>query len=279
MPSFRFYKYHGLGNDYIVLDPREWGMKTLPKAWIRKICDRHRGVGSDGILWGPFFEKGNPRLWIYNPDGSEAEKSGNGVRIFSRYLTEKGDVGKNFSLITTGGRVEVSRQESLETKKSGQYWFRVQMGQAQFSKKIWAKPEKLLGKQLKFHYLSIGNPHCVVFLGSADPLNAKFAHRYGPLIENHRLFPKRTNVQFVKILSRKKVQIEIWERGAEYTLASGSSSCAAVLAAKRQGWVDGSVEVTMPGGKLWIDVTDDFHATMLGPVEAACQGLVTAKLK
>lgn len=262
-----------------MLDPREWpkalSKKALPPSWIRKICDRHRGVGSDGILWGPFFEKGVPRLFIYNPDGSEAAKSGNGIRIFSRYLTEKGDVGKNFSLLTAGGRVEVSRLKSPKGSKPAETWFRVEMGKAQFSQ-VWAKSEKIEGKTLQLHALSIGNPHCVVFVPKS--LDEKFARTYGPHLERHRLFPGRTNVQFVKILSRKKIQIEIWERGAEYTLASGSSSCAAAIASKKLGLVDSKVEVVMPGGKLWIEVDDQYNVQMTGPVEAACTGEVTADL-
>ncbi|QDR82435.1 diaminopimelate epimerase [Sporomusa termitida] len=248
--NFHFYKYHALGNDYIVIDPHKAGV-DLTAANIRLICHRHFGIGSDGILAGPFFEGSAIRLQILNPDGSEAEKSGNGVRIFSRYLVDAGYITtREFSLETRGGRVHVE----LLDDRGGQ--IRIDMGTVTFqsesipvtgpARAVVNEELVIEGRPLAVTCVSIGNPHCVVL---AEPSPATAA-KLGPLIETHSLFPNRINVQFLQVLDRNNIRIEIWERGAGYTLASGSSSCAAASAAYKLGLVDNEINVHMPGELL-----------------------------
>jgi diaminopimelate epimerase len=201
-------------------------------------------------------------LTIWNPDGSEAEKSGNGLRIFARWLWDHGRVGAEpFTVATQGGRVR------CEVRDAGARIY-VEMGRARF-----AGPEETLELPdglVRFSALSIGNPHCVVRL---DEISPALARRLGPQLETHPRFPDRTNVQLVQVLARDRIQIEIWERGAGYTLASGSSSCAAAAAAVRWGACDGNVTVVMPGGTLAIGVGPDFELTMEGPAQKVFEGV------
>lgn len=275
------FKYHALGNDYIVMDPAKITSPcNLTQKNIELICHRNFGFGSDGILYGPFQKNGQLelRLQIFNPDGSEAEKSGNGIRIFSRYLLDAGYVtaDKPFTLKTLGGDVRV------EFMKDG--LIKVDMGKAIFesskipvggtSREVVKEKLNVNGKDYFITCVSVGNPHCVIHL---DSISEKLAREIGPSIENNPLFPNRINMQLVKILDRKNIQIEIWERGAGYTLASGSSSCAASLASYKLGLVDSDLTVHMPGGKISISITSDGHVHMTGPVTKVADGVLDSQ--
>ena len=277
----RFHKYHALGNDYIVLDPADfpsWGTPSLDQ--IRVVCHRNYGVGSDGILWGPIASsKADFGLRIFNPDGSEAEKSGNGLRIFSRYLFDQGRPrGATFTVETPGGvvRSEIKDQGRLITVEMGRVSFdsaRIPVVGAQ--REVLAEPIEIQGRTFTFSAATIGNPHCVL---PVDDLSPELARRYGPDLEVHPLFPKRTNVQFLRVIDRSTIQIEIWERGAGYTLASGSSSSAAAAVAHRLGLVDRSVTVQMPGGQIGIEIGDGFAITMTGTVNKVAEGQMHPEL-
>lgn len=264
--SIRFFKYHGLGNDYLVLDPKDCA--EIPgENWIRTVCHRNYGLGSDGILYGPLStENADFGLKIYNPDGSEAEKSGNGLRIFSRYLFDQNRVAADaFTVETPGGVV------NCVVREGGQA-ITVEMGKVSFDAarvpvsdrqgEVLEQEIELNGNAYSFSAATIGNPHCVV---PVEVLSEKLARELGPLLETHPLFPNRTNVQFLKVLDRNNIQIEIWERGAGYTLASGSSSSAAGAVARRLGLVDGEITVHMPGGQIQLSIAEDFAVTMTGP--------------
>lgn len=272
----RFYKYHALGNDYIVCDPVDFPQwKNGPSVdEIRVVCHRNFGVGSDGILWGPLpSAKSEFGLRIFNPDGSEAEKSGNGLRIFSRYLWDQ-KLAKNatFTIETPGGQV------TSVIKENGKL-ITVDMGSVSFtSTKIpHVGPEReVINEQITvldrtFTYCSatIGNPHCVLPL---PEVSAELAHKYGPHLETHANFPRKTNVQFLQVLDRKNIRIEIWERGAGYTLASGSSSSAAASVAHKLGLVDANVTVHMPGGQIGIEIGANFAIRMTGTVNKVAVG-------
>ena len=272
----RFYKYHALGNDYIVCDPVDFPQwKNGPSVdEIRVICHRNFGVGSDGILWGPLpSEKSEFGLRIFNPDGSEAEKSGNGLRIFSRYLWDQ-KLAKNatFTIETPGGQV------TSVIKEDGKL-ITVDMGSVSFvSTKIpHTGPEReVINEQITvldrtFTYCSatIGNPHCVLPL---PEVSAELAHKYGPHLETHANFPRKTNVQFLQVLDRKNIRIEIWERGAGYTLASGSSSSAAASVAHKLGLVDNDITVHMPGGTIGIEIGANYAIRMTGTVNKVAVG-------
>ncbi len=275
----RFTKYHALGNDYIVMDPRTAGPVPTP-AQIRRICHRNFGLGSDGILWGPLPSTRAPfALRIFNPDASEAEKSGNGIRIFSRFLYDCGLVQEEpFALDTAGGLVEVRIQKGGRIST-------VDMGQVSFdSARIpVAGPARevindtIIVKDRAFTYCAatIGNPHCVIPLPAVSP---ELAHTYGPLLELHANFPRRTNVQFLQVLDRANIRIEIWERGAGYTLASGSSSSAAAAVAHKLGLVDRHVTVHMPGGRIGIEIGDHFAIKMTGAVTRVGEGTLDPEM-
>jgi len=273
----RFHRYHALGNDYLVLDPSDWPTRPDVET-TRRICHRHLGVGSDGILYGPLPGRGGAAfaLVILNPDGSEAEKSGNGLRIFCRYLFDCGrvesDVG--FRVATAGGTIAAwVHGEGREVT--------VEMGQVRFSsseiplagpqREALAETLTVDGRNLTVSCATIGNPHCVI--DWPDASDEEVQH-FGPLIERHALFPKRTNVQFLRVVDRGRIAIRIWERGAGATLASGSSACAAAAVAHRLGRVDRDVIVSMPGGELAITIGDNHAVTMRGPVTAIARGTI-----
>lgn len=269
MTDFR--KYHGLGNDYLVIDPEDCAFEPTPEA-VRLVCDRNLGVGSDGILLGPLADPAGPTLRIYNPDGSEAEKSGNGLRIFAWYLYERGKSGgPEFPLKTLGGPV---RAWIL-----GEGMVRMDMGapsfQAPLGGEIIERAHRIADADARITFVSMGNPHCVV---TGLPVTEATAKRLGPVLEHDPLFPARTNVQFLEVLNPSEIRIQIWERGAGYTLASGSSSCAAASAARRLGLVGDAVKVHMPGGVLEIRF-EAGKALLTGPVENVFEGSFSPHLR
>lgn len=268
-----FFKYHALGNDYIIIDPNETDI-SLTKEKIQLICDRHTGIGSDGILYGPIFDNNQIKLRIFNPDGSEAEKSGNGIRMFAKYLGDRQYIeGNQFSLSTLGGKVAIkiiNLQEGLIEVDMGTVTFQSDLiPVAGEPREVIKESLQVNGESLFVTCVSIGNPHCVVPL---KKISKERVIQLGSLIENHSLFPNRINVQLIETIDRNNLKIEIWERGAGYTLASGSSSCAAASAAYRLGLVDREVKVQMPGGAIEIDIGSDNHIYMTGKSTAVAQG-------
>jgi diaminopimelate epimerase len=291
-PGRRFFKYDALGNDYIVLNPADWPEPPAAET-IRRICDRHRGVGSDGLLWGPIpnvptCQRANVPMFalrLYNPDGSEFEKSGNGLRIFARYLWDCGlPSGPEFDILTPGGPVTAHVLDAEGARIA------MDMGRLSFlstdigiggpAREVVAEEVTVAGLLLRIVGVTVGNPHCVVFLDAQTPeeqaelggLTAALAHRLGPGLEHLPLYPNRTNVQFAQAVDRHTLRIEIWERGAGYTLASGTSSCAAAGAAIRTGGCASPVTVQMPGGEMRVEVAPDWSVRLTGTVEFVCCG-------
>jgi diaminopimelate epimerase len=273
-------KYHALGNDYIVLAP-----EVLSTQQIQLICHRHFGIGSDGILMGPFpSEVADFGLRIFNPDGSEAEKSGNGLRIFSRYLWDHQQVQpEEFTIETPGGIVRSRVKEEGKT-------IQVEMGKVSFwsdeipvsgsRREVINEPltiqSQILGSEtFTICAATVGNPHCVIVVPEVRP---ELAKQWGPEIEVNPLFPNRTNVQFLQVKNRQTLQLEIWERGAGYTLASGSSSSAAAAVAYRLGLCDSSVTVVMPGGELFIEISPDYSIVMTGEVTRVAEGILFSEV-
>ncbi|MBT5379065.1 MAG: diaminopimelate epimerase [Opitutae bacterium] len=262
----KFEKYHALGNDYLVL-PSEELKGDLTEEAIRLICHRNFGLGSDGILLGPLpSDKAQFGLRIFNPDGSEAEKSGNGLRIFSLYLWDTGQVkDEPFTIDTMGG---VVKSQILD----GPDKISVEMGRVSFQSDripVTGEPREVIGERIEaggqtftYNAATIGNPHCVIPL---DDISEELARRIGPEIENHANFPQRINLQLLKAIDRNTIQIEIWERGAGYTLASGSSSSAAAAVAHKIGLCDRDIRVRMPGGEIEIQISEDYDIHMSGP--------------
>jgi len=264
----KFEKYHALGNDYLVYDPPS-GDHEFSSEEIIRICHRNFGLGSDGILVGPLqTDKAEFGLRILNPDGSEAEKSGNGLRIFARYLFDQKKVGSSpFTVDTLGGIVtcEVSDDASSISVEMGQVSFHsdvIPVSVEGEAREVLNEEINLNGKTYKYYAGTIGNPHCVVPL---TDISEALAKQLGPELENHPLFPNRTNVQLLQILDRNRIRIEIWERGAGYTLASGSSSSAAGAVARKMGACDQEITVEMPGGEIGLVIDDDYNVKMTGP--------------
>ncbi len=274
-----FFIGHGLGNDYIAVDPADLDFRLTPGN-IRAICDRNWGVGSDGILAIETSKRADFGVRIYNPDGSEAEKSGNGLRIFGRYLFATRRTRKRaFSVETRGGLV--SMQLHLD-KHGDPSDATVEMGGATFAPKalpctlkvpeLIQQPITAAGQKLLFTGVSVGNPHCVVFRDKGSQWTRDELLALGPELENHKLFPRRINVQLAVPVGPKSIHILIWERGAGETQASGSSSCAAASAAVRLGLVSSPVTVKAAGGTLRIDIDDEYELTMRGPVAEVARG-------
>lgn len=263
-----FAKYHGLGNDYLVVDAAKFGGRLTPKR-VRGLCDRHRGPGADGIvaLVAPRFADFAVR--IYNPDGSEAEKSGNGLRIFARALFDLGYTRRQrFGVETKGGLVEAR----LHLRSGEVSRVTVAMGRASFAADtipvVNSGPEvvdqewQVCGRSLRVTAVSVGNPHCVVFVPELDRDDLL---TLGPALESDSRFPQRTNVQLARVHSRTRIDVLVWERGAGETLASGSSSCAVAAAAVRLGRAERRVTIRMPGGDLPVTVGRDFALELSGP--------------
>jgi len=278
-----FVKSNGLGNEYIVLDSENITF-DLTEDLIKKICNVHFGIGSDGILLKVPSEKADFGLRIFNPDGSEAEKSGNGLRIFCKYLFDYGwtDGKTEFTVETKGGVVK-AKIEKIENCKARE--ITVDIGKAVFNPKeipvnldldeVIDYPLEVGDKTFKINCVSVGNPHCVILV---DELDNEVVKKYGKLIENHPIFPNRINVQFVKPISRKEVEIRIWERGAGYTLASGTSSSAVASMMVKKGLTDRELKIKMEGGELKLSVDEDFNIKMTGEVREICVGVLSDEL-
>lgn len=277
-----FVKSHGLGNDYFVLDQQKISFQIDEKS-IKYLCDVHYGIGSDGILLKVPSSVADFGLKIYNPDGSEAEKSGNGLRIFAKYLYDYGhSSGKKFTIETLGGIVtaEVTREAS---GKAG--LIKVDMGKAVFtSRKVPVycdenecldHPLNIVDETYLINCVSVGNPHCVIL---RNHLQEAEILKHGSEIENHPMFPNRINVQFARVLSRNEVEILIWERGAGYTLASGSSSCAVAAVMVKKGLTDRNLTVKMPGGKIQIEIDESWNIRMEGEVSEIASGYLSDEL-
>jgi diaminopimelate epimerase len=277
-----FVKSHGLGNDYLVVDSHDIRFELSEKN-IRTVCDVHYGLGSDGILALVDTTKADFGLRILNPDGSEAEKSGNGLRIFAKFLFDHGYTQANsFSIDTLGG---VVRAEVIEKENGKARTIRIDMGKPVFeaakvpvkSRQSECLDEELIldGKSYLINCVSVGNPHCVIL---KNELSTEEIMQYGSQIENHPKFPNRINVQFAKVVSPELVEILIWERGAGYTLASGSSSSAVAAVMVKKGLTGRKLTIKMPGGELKLEIDEDWQIHMTGKVREIATGHFSPEL-
>ena len=276
-----FVKSHGLGNDYIVLDQAQLSRPLTPEA-VRTICDYHFGVGSDGILLVVPGTEADFGVRIFNPDGSEAEKSGNGIRILAKFLYDHGYASRpELTISTLGGHVRAR----LDLDGDRVRMITAEMGRATFvsteipvagpRREVVRETLAVDDQRLTVTCVSVGNPHCVIF---TDTLDVDEVKRLGPKIERHPSFPNRINVQFAKLLGRDRVSILIWERGAGYTLASGTSSCAVAAACVKNGLTDRTVTIESPGGALAVSIADTWGLTLTGPVSEICRGRLSEDL-
>jgi len=280
-----FFKGHGLGNDYLVVDPAELDFALTPKA-VRRLCERHRGVGADGVLALAPSRGADFGVRIYNPDGSEAERSGNGLRIFASFLFATRRTRRTrFQVATGAGPVEIS----LHLDRRGEVSrARVELGSASFAPRalpctlrraeLVDAPVSVDGRKLRFTGVSVGNPHCVVFAAGRRQWRREDLGALGPALECHRIFPRRTNVQLARVIGPRALEILIWERGAGETAASGTSACAAACAAVRRGVAKSPVRVRAPGGELRVRVGSGFEVTLDGPVVEVARGRLAPAL-
>ncbi len=254
----RFWKMHGLGNDYIVIDNRDGKISDKNAGELAKsLCERRFSVGADGLLLVCNSEVGDTKMRIFNADGSEAEMCGNGIRCFAKYCYENGIVPKNeFTVETLAGTKHVW----LTLKDKEVTAVKVDMGEPNWERSCLPMKGKgtcidcdldIDGETLKVTCLSIGNPHCVIFV---DCIDCYPVEEVGSKIENHKAFPKRTNVGFAEVLNEKELNLRVWERGCGETLACGTGTCAAVAAANKLGKVGNKVTVHVLGGNLKVEV-------------------------
>ena len=253
----RFRKYHGLGNDYLVLEDGNLSPELVPA-----ICDRHRGVGSDGVLEPVLGDGADYGLRIWNPDGSEAEKSGNGLRIYALWLVQHCRAPDDFTVSLPGGQVRCQVDGEMVTVQMGQATF--EAGAIPATESMIFSPREVGEVVLPLTAVGVGNPHCVVFLETN--LDSLPWREWGAALEVSPMFPNRTNVQFARVLDRNTIDVRVWERGAGETHASGSSACAVAAAAVRLEHCAGSITVKMPGGSLEVSVGRDYSLILRGPV-------------
>ena len=260
-------KYHSLGNDYLVFDPNKNQLKLNPKN-VAILCNRNTGLGSDGVLEGPFIEEGQISLKIWNSDGSIAKASGNGASIFAKYLKDKGYIQKeNYTLITDGGPVEITYLSNDGNR------LRVSMGKVSFwsdeipvigERRQVINEEMIFGKTMyPVTCVSVGNPHCVIPM---HHISKELVCKIGEIAEGVKYFPETINTEIMKVIDENNVMIESFERGAGYTMATGTGACAAVAVARRLGLTNNKVTAQMPGGSLQIEVEEDWSVYMIGDV-------------
>ena len=256
----RFWKMHGLGNDYVVVDNRAQRISNEQASELaKKVCLRRFSVGADGLLLVFNSAVADVKMSIFNSDGSEAEMCGNGIRCFAKYCYENDIISKNeFTVETLSGIKHVwftfkgTEVVSVKVDMASPNWQRASLPMLGEGNCINENLE-VDGETYKVTCLSVGNPHCVTFVDNVDAFPV---HSLGPLIENHKVFPKRTNVGFVQVLNRTELKVRVWERGCGETLACGTGTCAAVAVANKLGKVGEKVTVHVLGGDLQVEIAE-----------------------
>ena len=271
----RFTKMHGIGNDYIFVDCFHETLAEAPETLAAKVSERHFGIGGDGLILILPSNVADARMRIFNADGSEAEMCGNGVRCVAKYVYERGIAKKNPLTIETGRGVLTLH---LEVKDDRVQSVTVDMGEpildparipVRLNGTVIEHPINMDGVDLAITCVSMGNPHCVIFRPEIDD---HLVTQIGPKLERHPLFPNRTNVEFVQVLSPSEVRMRVWERGSGETLACGTGACAVCVAGVLAGRLDRKVLVHLLGGDLQIEWRSDGHVFMTGPATEVFTG-------
>ncbi|MFZ5943841.1 MAG: diaminopimelate epimerase [Bacillota bacterium] len=272
----KFTKMHGLGNDFIILDTFTEDINGEYSSLAVKLCDRHFGIGADGLIFILPSDTADLKMRIINSDGSEAEMCGNGIRCFAKYVYDAGMVKDKTIRVETLAGIIVP--EIIEGN-TNEIWVKVDMGQPQLERSLipmaggegQAIKEVLsIGDQtFAITAVSMGNPHCVIFLDDLEKIEIK---HWGPLLEKHWAFPKKTNVEFVQIVNSRKALMKVWERGAGITLACGTGACAVLVAGVLNGYLDKKAEICLPGGNLDIEWADNGRIYMTGPAAEVFRG-------
>lgn len=274
--ALTFSKYHGLGNDFILIDNRHSPNPLLSPAQAEQWCDRHFGIGADGVIFAlPGQGATDYTMRIFNSDGSEPEMCGNGIRCLARFLADLEGVGQKTYKIQTGaglitpqiladGQVKVDMGEPVLLAEN------IPTSLAPAGEKVVNLPLAVAGKTWPVTCVGMGNPHCLTFVEDVDSLDLP---TIGPLFEHHADFPQRTNTEFIQVLAPNRLKMRVWERGAGITLACGTGACATVVAATLTGNGDRHCTVELPGGNLEIDwSTADNRLSMTGPAQMVFTG-------
>lgn len=268
----KFTKMHGNGNDFVVIDDRSNHFLDKEGELAKKLCDRKFAIGGDGILIVRESEIAQTQMIIMNADGSYASMCGNGIRCFAKYVWDENIVKGNSIKIETGDGVKeafLNIEDNVVkevTINMGSPSFKVEDIPAKFDEEIISKQIKISDKEYNITSMLMGVPHTVIF-GNIDQYNVE----EGRSIEKNEIFPKGTNVNFCEVVSRDKIKVKTWERGAGPTLACGTGCCASVVASNKLGFTDTKVEVQVPGGKLLIEIRKD-GIFMTGPAEVSFKG-------
>lgn len=270
-----FVKMHGIGNDFIVIDCRDNAvarqLSTVSKL-SKKLCDRRFGIGADQILLLQNSDKADFRMSIFNADGSEVEMCGNGIRCFAKYIWDrKLSRKKLLDVETPAGIIRPERVGEMVKVDMGIPMLEGRQIPVRLDGLIREFPLKILDKRFKITCVSMGNPHAVIFVDDVAGFNVA---KYGPVIENHELFPKRVNVEFIQIISPGIVRMRVWERGSGETLACGTGAAAAAVAANLTGRTRKKVKVKLPGGDLMIELHKNGHIYMTGPAVEVFEGCI-----
>lgn len=268
----QFIKMQGIGNDMIVFDCLHQTIPNPPHV-ARKLCNRHMGIGADQLILLLKSSKCDYAMRVFNSDGSEAEMCGNGLRCLARYVRDSRLTTKRELVVDTpAGRKNVKFVGKLIEVDMGEPIMRGKEIPVNLSGRVVNRPLKTESKEFRITCLSMGNPHCITF---HDDLQNLAVERFGPLLENHSVFPKRANISFVNVTSRNDLHMRVWERGAGETLGCGTAACAATVASVLNGFTDRKVVAALRGGKLEIEwSTKDNHVYMRGPAEMVFKGEV-----
>lgn len=281
MVAVKFWKMHGLGNDYVIIDNRNMHIDSVKAAGLaRKLCERRFSVGADGLLLIENSAVADVKMRIFNVDGSEAEMCGNGIRCFAKYCYENNITKKNEVAVETLAGI---KKVWLTVKGSAVIFVKVDMGTPTLERSeipmtgtgaCVNQDLQVNSEQYKATCLSVGNPHCVIFV---DRLNNFPVQTIGPKIEICSLFPKRTNVEFAQVLNKNEVKIRVWERGCGETLACGTGACATVVAGKLLGKTGNKVRVHLLGGNLEVEYTERLFLS--GSAEKVYEGKLFEDVK
>ena len=270
--KIHFTKMHGLGNDFIVIDCRKKKIAGLSRL-MKKLSHRQFGIGFDQALVLLPSKKADFRMDIYNADGGRVEMCGNGIRCFAKYIWDRNLSRKDvLEIETLAGVIKPKKAGSLVQVDMGEPIFEGKYIPVNLSGRIIKYPLNIEGMGFNITCVSMGNPHCVIF---ADDIDNFPVAKYGPLIENHPLFPKRTNVEFIQVINKKRIKMRVWERGSGETLACGTGACAALVAANLNGLAERKVVIHLAGGDLKIEWSEkDNHVYMTGPAVEVFEGVV-----
>lgn len=267
-----FVKMQGAGNDCILID----ALKSKPANILRlgrKLCNRKFGIGADQLLILSKSRKADFKMQIFNADGSEAEMCGNGIRCLGRYIRAMGYLSKReMAIETLAGIRQVRVTSKMVEVNLGEPKLKGKEIPVHLSGRIINRPLKIEAKDFRITCLSLGNPHCVIFQENLDTFPIE---KFGPILENHHLFPHRTNVSFVNVVSANELKVKVWERGVGLTLACGTAAAASLVASVLNGFTDRKAKVELPGGKLEVEWDRDTNCVWLsGPAEKVFEGQI-----